>query len=269
MCAALSPANFQLRNRILSEAAKHVRTTGFTTNALISALETLKDVRVTDSALAHLFSRGFPIALVEYVVKSSNQAAQRELEAHFSKDAVVKSIEANLENFVCGRFLLPSESDVAEKALLARVELLKPLAAHWPDAVALEYCPSNVPYTVIHLAEFVDTTAYYMERVASLSEVLDPARRILQSKAMVSHIQTDNSTNHLESSTSFLRSFLHGIPLSSGPHAGRSGFNPSWYYKRFQLALLYGATTTSLLGDLSRNAKDTRLLTKNAVQSLF
>lgn len=270
MCAALSPASFKLRNRILSEAAKHVRTTGFKTAALVVALKTIDDTNISDSVLTHLFNRGFPIALVEYVVKASNQAVQRELESTYSKSAVVRSIEENFDQFIQGRFLLPSERDVAERALLTRVELLRPLAEHWPNAVALEYCPSNVPYTVINLAEFVDTTAYYMERVASLNEVLDPARRILQSKAMASHIQVGRtSDNPVLSSSSFLDSFLQGIPLSSGPHAGHSGINPSWYFKRAQLALLYGAATTSLLGDVSQNAADTRALTKKAVRAFF
>jgi hypothetical protein len=270
MCAALSPASYQLRNSILSEAVKHVRSTGFTTAALTAALETMEKHNINDRILAHLFNRGFPIALVEYVVKSSNQATQRELELTFSKDAVVRSVVANLDFFVRGHFKLPTERDVAEKALLTKIEFLKPLAAHWPNAVALEHCPSNVPFTVINLAEFVDTTAYYMERVSALCELLDPARRILQSKAMSSHILFDGTNDNASAAASaFLTSFLRGIPLSSGPHAGHSSFNPSWYLKRGQLALLYGTVTTSLLGDVSRNGAGTRTLTKKAVRALF
>lgn len=270
MCAALNHASFQLQNKILSEAAKHVRLTGFTTSALTAALASIDDKSINNRILSQIFSRGFPIALVEYVVKSTNQAVQRELELSYSKDAILSAIEANLDNYIQGRFALPTEGDVAEKALLTKVELLKPLAAHWPSAVALECCPSNVPYTVINLAEFVDTTSYYMERVTSLGELLDPARRVLQSKAMASHIQfAGTKENAGLAASSFLRNFLRGIPLSSGPHAGHSSFNPSWYLKRGQLALLYGAATTSLLGDVSRNAADTRALTKKAVRSFF
>ncbi|KPI84819.1 hypothetical protein ABL78_6127 [Leptomonas seymouri] len=270
MCAALSPANFQLRNKILSEAAKHVRKTGFTTLALTAALKTIDDQKLKSSTLVHLFSRGFPIALVEYVVKSSNQAVQQELELTFSKDAVVRSIEANLENFLQERFSLPTERDVVEKALLTKIELLRPLAAHWPSAVALECCPSNAPYTAMNLAEFVDTTAYYMERVGALNELLDPARRVLQSKAMASHLQFAGTKDSAGvAASSFLKSFLHGIPLSSGPHAGHSGISPLWFLRRGQLVLLYGTAMSSLLGDVSRNAADTRALTRKAVNTLF
>ncbi|KPA77304.1 hypothetical protein ABB37_07193 [Leptomonas pyrrhocoris] len=270
MCAALNPAKVQLRDRILSEAAKHVRATGFTNGALVTALKTIEDKRISDRTLADLFNRGFPIALVEYVVKSSNQAVHRELELSFSKDAVVRSIEANFENFVQGQFQLPTESDVAEKALLTKIELLKPLAALWPSAVVLEYYPSNVPYTVINTAEFVDTTVYYMERVNALSELLGPARRILKSKAMASHVQFSGTKDIAGAATSsFLKSFLHGLPLSSGPHVGHSSINPSWFLKRVQLAALYGTATASLLGDASRNAADTRALTRKVVKAVF
>ncbi|KAK7201653.1 hypothetical protein NESM_000230200 [Novymonas esmeraldas] len=270
MCAALTPAQYQLRTRLLSEAAKHVRATGFTNTALIAALESAEAKDINDRVLHQLFSRGFPIALVEHVVKSTNAQVHRELETSFNKDAIVKSIDANVDAFVQDRLILPSEKRVAEAAVLAKLELLRPLAHHWPHAVALEYLPQNLPYTVINLTEFVDTTVHYMERVATLRELLEPARRFLQSKAMASHIQHRERETADESPTvAFLRSFLQGVPLSTGPYASNSEFNSGWYLKRAQVTFLYGTATTSLLGDMSRNATDTRSLTKAALDRLF
>ncbi|CAJ1020236.1 hypothetical protein Q4I30_002191 [Leishmania utingensis] len=269
MCAALSPAHFELRTKILSEATKHVRTTGFTNATLAASLKSIGG-EVSDRALSHIFNRGFPIALVEHIVKSSNLCVQHELETAFNKEAIIKSIDSNLDAFVENRLLLPTEKNIAERAILSKVEFLLPLAQHWPSAVALEYLPSNLPYTVINLAEFVDTTVYYMERTATLGELLEPARRILQSKAMASHLQYgERGMNGASSASSFLRNFLHGIALSSGPYADHSTLNLRWYYKRAQVGLLYGVATTSLLGDVSRNAADTRSLTKAVVEAFF
>lgn len=271
MCAALSPAHYQLRTKILAEAAKHVRETGFTNAALSTALRSFDHAEANDGTLSHIFSRGFPIALVEHIVRTTNSQVQRHLEATYSKEAILTSIDSNMDAFVHDRLLLPTEKTVAEDAVLAKVRLLQPLANHWPNAVVLEYLPSNLPYTVINLAEFIDTTAFYMERVTALRELLEPARRMLQSKAMASHIRyTDTGAATEDSSTAaMLRGFIQGIPLSSGPHAGDGSFNLSWYSKRARLAVLYGAATTSLLGDVSRNAAETRALTKAAVNNFF
>lgn len=270
MCAALSPAHFQLRVKILSEAAKHAPTTGFTNATLAVSLKSIGAEDITDRTLSHIFSRGFPIALVEHIVKSTNLHVQQKLESAYNKDAIIKSIDSNVDAFVQNRLLLPTEKDVAEKAILSKLELLIPLAEHWPSAVALEYLPANLPYTVINVAEFVDTTVYYMERAATLGELLEPARRILRSKAMASRIQSGEvDSNGALPTSAFFKSFLKGIPLSSGPYASPSALNMRWYCKRAQVALVYGAVTTSLLGDASPNAADTRSLTKAAVETLF
>ncbi|GET87135.1 hypothetical protein, conserved [Leishmania tarentolae] len=270
MCAALSPAHFQLRVKILSEAAKHVHTTGFTNAALAASLKAIEAEDITDRTLSQIFNRGFPIALVEHIVKSTNLRVQQELESVFNKDAIIKSISSNVDAFVQNRLLLPTEKMIAERAILSKVDLLMPLAGHWPNAVALEYLPSNLPYTVINLAEFVDTTVYYMERAATLGDLLEPARRILGSKAMASRIQHGEIDRNGTSPTSaFLKNFLADISLSSGPYADSSALNVGWYCKRARFALVYGAVTTSLLGDVSRNAGDTRSLTKAAVENFF
>ncbi|KAG5509760.1 hypothetical protein GH5_05626 [Leishmania sp. Ghana 2012 LV757] len=270
MCAALSPAHHQLRLKILSEATKHAHITGFTNATLAASLKSVGAEDISDRTLARIFSRGFPIALVEHIVRSTNLHVQQELEAAFSKDAIIKSIDSNVHSFVQNQLLLPTEKNVAEKAILLKVEFLTPLVAHWPSAVALEYLPHNLPYTAINLAEFVDTTVYYMERVATLGELLEPARRILQSKAMVSRIPHEEvGCNGASQTSAFLNSFMKGISLSSGPYSSHSAFNFSWYYKRAQVMLLYGAVTTSLMGDVSRNAADTRSFAKAAVETLL
>ncbi|KAG5483352.1 hypothetical protein LSCM1_04899 [Leishmania martiniquensis] len=270
MYAALSPAHSQLRLKILSEATKHARTTGFTNATLAASLKSIEVEDISDRTLSRIFGRGFPIALVEHIARSANLHVHRELEAAFSKDAIIRSIDANVNAFVHNQLLLPTEKNVAEKAILSKFELLAPLAAHWPSAVALEYLPSNLPYTAINLAEFVDTTVYYMERIVTLGELLEPARRILQSKAMASCIpHGDAGSNGVSQTSAFLNNFLKGISLSSGPYADHSTFNFGWYCRRAQVALLYGAAATSFLGDASRNAADTRCFTKAAIETVF
>ncbi|KAG5483212.1 hypothetical protein CUR178_04791 [Leishmania enriettii] len=269
MCAALSPAHHQLRLKILSEATKHAHATGFTNATLAASLKSVEAENISDRTLARIFSRGFPIALVEHIVRSTNSHVQWELEAAFSKDAIIRSIDSNVDTFAQNQLLLPTEKNVAEKAIMLKVESLTPLVAHWPSAVALEYLPHNLPYTAINLAEFVDTTVYYMERVATLGELLEPARRILQSKAMASRIPHEVGCNGASQTSAFLNSFVKGISLSSGPYASHSAFNFSWYYKRAQVMLLYGAVTSSLMGDVSRNAADTRSFAKAAVETLL
>ncbi|KAG5509440.1 hypothetical protein JKF63_06750 [Porcisia hertigi] len=270
MCAALSPAQSGLRAKILSEAAKDVCSTGFTNAALVKSLKSLKMEDISDRTLSHIFSRGFPIALVEHIVKSTNAQVQQELESAFNKDSIIQRIDSNVDAFVQNRLLLPTEQNVVERAILSKVQLLTPLVKHWPSAVALEYLPSNVPYTLLNVAEFVDTTAYYMERVVKLGELLELARRTLQSKAMASHIQHgEASSNDISPTSAFLKAFLQGVPLSSGPYGGHSALDMGWYFKRAQIALLYGTAITSLLGDISRNAVDTQSLTRAAVDRLF
>ncbi|KAI8140526.1 rpsU-divergently transcribed protein [Fennellomyces sp. T-0311] len=42
-----------------------------------------------------------------------------------------------------------------------RLELMKPYAARWPEALAIMAHPSNVPMSVTHLAELVDDVLYH------------------------------------------------------------------------------------------------------------
>lgn len=270
MPAALSPEHYRLRNTILSEAVKYIPSKGFTNDSLINTLHSLQYNSVDDKMLNQFFQRGFPIALVEYVVKKTNTQVQQELEQTYSKRALLSCIDKNMEHFIEKRYLLPTAKDVVEQAVLSKIRLMKPLAHQWPSAVALEYCPSNMPYTIINAAEFVDTTAYFMERVETLGELLELARGLLQSKAMTSSIKVVESTSDSESVMSqFLNSFLHNMPLSSSPHSGMSGFNPSWYTRRAQVSLLYATAAASLLGDTSHNASDTALLTRKIVNSFY
>lgn len=271
--SSLSTSLFHLRNQLLSLAQKHIQEVGFTNEALVRAIDaTGKRAEINDAVLSQLFERGFPSALVEYVVSQSNVGTQQMLEAKYNKNAIIKAIAKNEDNFALGRLALPTSKSVAEDAMLAKLAFLQPLVEHWPSAVAIEYQPSNVPYTMIRLAEFIDTAAYYMERVDNLSNLLEPARRILNARMMASYIPADTAHNEPgENSPSeqFLHSFVRGIPLSSGPHLGESRFSMEWYTRRAKMGILYSTTVTSLMGDASRDAIETRTLTKTLVAAMF
>lgn len=274
--SVLSNTLFHLRGQLLGAAEKCIPDVGFTNEALARAIDTTgKRAETTDSALSQMFQRGFPSALVEHVVKRSNLHAQHLLEAKYNKKTIISAIAANEENFSLGRLALPSGKNVAEDALLAKVAFLQPFAGQWPDAVAIEWQPSNAPYTIIGLTEFVDTTAYYMERVDNLGKLLEPARRIMNARIMASYIPSDSDPDASveearthSASADFLYSFVRGVPLASGPHLGGSAFKLDWYTRRAALGVLYGLTVASLLGDASREAVETRNLVKSLVGSL-
>lgn len=266
----LSPQLFELRKALLKEATKYVSEVGFTYAALTRALSATEK-SVTDTALSSMFERGFPIALVEFLVKESSLSAQKGLEATFSKNAVIGSIAANEGSFREGRFAIPSEHDVVRSAIEWKLEALKPYCDRWPEAVALEYLPGNVPFTVINMAEFVDTTAYYMERMENMRSILQHAQRMMQAKAMASYIPTQETGAHSrgDGTADFLRSFLAGIPLAEGPHNSQHGFSIAWYARRGKIAAAYSTAMASLMGDESTNSVETKQLTKTVVNALF
>lgn len=267
----LSANLFTLRSNLLAAAEKEVVTVGFTSQALARAIVTVgRSDDLNDAALASMFDRGFVSALVEHIVKRSNAGTQKVLEAKYNKNAVIDRIAANEENFSLGRLTLPTAQNVAEDAMHAKIAYLHPFMRHWPDAVAVEYQTQNVPYTMIGLAEFVDTAAYHMERVDNLNKLLEPARHILSARMMASYIPGEGSSSTGESaSADFLHSFIRGIPLASGPHIGESSFSAEWYTRRAKLAVVYGASITSLMGDASRDALETRSMAKTMVATLF
>lgn len=261
----LSPHLYKIKGELVRSAVKYVPELGFA-GALGQAIkESPRKTDINDAVISTLFDRGFAIAVVEHLAQQSNAAAFKEMEARYTKGAILKSIEENEEAFLRKRLILPSAQSVVIKAMCTKMEYLHPLVSQWPEAVALEYKASNFPFAMLCAAEFIDTVAFYMERAENLAKLLEPARQVLQSKSMVSFIPVENST---QSNKEFLETFIRGIPLSSGPHMGSSSFDLTWYQRRAKVGVVYMAAMSSFLGDESPRFIETRQLTQELASTI-
>lgn len=275
MFATLSPELYHLRFNLLEQAKKHVPAVGFTNDALLKALnEVQHKTPVTSSTLSVMFERGFPAALVEYVAKDTTTIAQKYLDEVYSSENIINTIVRNEEDYINNRFFPPTAKDVAAAAIIKKLEALVPYCEKWPSAVGIEYQTQNIPYTLITLTEFVDSSSFYIERVENLNRLLTPAKQIIQSKVMSSYIpigdeKLSSTDAPLSSTAKFLRSFVAGVPLSSGPHMGSSNFSMEWYTKRAQLGFIYCTCVTSLLGDTSVGKVETKSLATKMTRYLF
>ncbi|EPY33690.1 hypothetical protein STCU_02076 [Strigomonas culicis] len=221
-----------------------------------------------------MFERGFPAALVEYVAKDTTTITQKYLDEVYSSENIINTIVRNEEDYINNRFFPPTSKDVAASAIIKKLEALMPYCEKWPSAVGVEYQTQNIPYTLITLTEFVDSSSFYIERVENLNQLLLPAKQIIQSKVMSSYIpigneESSSSKSPLSNTAKFLRTFIAGVPLSSGPHMSTSNFSMDWYMKRAQLGFIYCTCVTSLLGDTSAGKAETKALAKKIAHCLF
>eukprot|EP00796_Vickermania_ingenoplastis_P008991 gene8991-6313_t len=189
-------------------ALKYVPRYGFSNKTF---LEALKNLDIPANSVLQLFPRGFAAALTEYIVKSSNFETQKQLEEKFSKDTFLNTIAENRDSFLQNQLRVPTITDVVEAALMVKVNYLTPFVDKWAEAVSCEISPSNLPYTIINLAEFADIAAYHMERVEQLHRL----KPVLQIFANVQSTREKPKEQFLEA----IRESIRGIPLSSGPHS--------------------------------------------------
>lgn len=247
---------------ILGEAIKCVPEFGFSNAAYLHALQKLN---IQPRTVSHLWPRGFPAALAEYAVKLSTIASQQVLEAKYSKSTIIELIAKNQDAFIENRLTLPCGANVVEDALITKINTLSPLVAKWHEAVHQEFFPTNIPYSIINLAEFADIVAYYIERVESVNKLLKPAKDILVFKKQAQ----DSTLQPKEDISNFLMSFLSGVPLSSGPHIGGLWGQLSWCSRRMEIGVLYCSTAASLMGDKTVNFGETRAMVKEASKKFF
>lgn len=248
--------------RILSEGLKLAPVHGFSNATYIRVL---KKLDIKPNAVADLWPRGFPIALVDYLVKSSTDAVQKELELKYSKNAVLSHAASNVDAFIENQLAFPRPSDVVEDALRTKIDFLVPFVGKWHEGVKHELLPSNIPYTVINLSVFADITSFYIERVQSMEKLLESAKDVLVYKIKANAFES-KTNGELEK---FLLSFLKGLPLSSGPHVGGFLGQLHWSLMRGKVAALYGVSVASLMGDKSICYSDTYSLVKKSSKTLF
>lgn len=253
--------NYQLSNKVLSEALKWVPKYGFSNDAYQQAL---KQLNIPHSAKL-TWPRGFPIALAEHAIRASTITTHETLESKYSKNALVHLISKNREAFIANKLVLPKTTDVIEDALYTKVKILSPYSTKWHEAVTLEYLPSNIPYAIISLAEFADVTAYHVERIENLTKLIEPLRNVLiyKSKAQLPESNVSSDIND------FILSFLQGLPLSSGPHVGGLVGQLEWSLRRAKIGSLYCCAMASLMGDKSSAHIDTRTMIKDFSKVLF
>ncbi|CCW67874.1 unnamed protein product [Phytomonas sp. Hart1] len=275
MSSRFNPKLIGLQQKILREAVKFVPQTGFTNLTLLSVLEIYnKDLNVTDTIISEMFQRGFPVALVEFIVRDSNKHVQNKLIQKYEKESLFRMIQENEDNYLCGRYRLPEVKEVAVDSMTYKISYLNPFLDQWSSAVSLEYCPSNIPHTMLNLAQFIDTTAYVMERVENFVNFMEPIKEILNSRKMNPFIPTDDrkiNNYHIKCSNNiaFMRTSIQGVPLSSGPHIGERSFSFPWFIKRAKVGALYSLSMTSVLGDTSTYKNESKNLIKSVADRLF
>lgn len=248
--------------RILSEAVKLAPIHGFSNTTYACAL---KNLDLNSNSLSELWPRGFPVALAEYVVKLSTNAVQQELEAKYGKNALVSNVVSNVDSFIEDQLVFPRACDVVENALLTKIHFMSPFVGKWHEGVKCELKPSNLPYTIINLAEFADVTSFYVERVNNLGKVLESARSMLAYKKKSNGLE-ENSSGEVKK---FLETFLKGVPLSSGPHIGGLLGQANWSLMRGKIATLYCISMASLMGDRSVHFSETNSLVKQSSRKIF
>ncbi|KAH9597860.1 hypothetical protein LSM04_003684 [Trypanosoma melophagium] len=276
-----------IRARILEEAVKLVPKYGFADNNLLpSTLAVLKAKGEYNSKenmgsmdFVHLFPRGFPIAVVEYIVDNSNKATHRRLEECFNKKAIFSALVENKELYRLGYYKPPDVKKVVEEAMLTKFNILMPYLQRWPEAVALEWNPANVPFAVKSVAEFVDTTCYYAERMENLGAVIASGNVLLQSRLFSSfnsglHLENKSITQYNNSSSKteeerFWESFSSGIPLSSSPEKSEGLVNCHWYTMRMKVAAVFSMGMLSFLGEEKPNHPDTKAMIRRLTNTLL
>ncbi|EPY24732.1 hypothetical protein AGDE_04294 [Angomonas deanei] len=269
----LSADLFHLRASLLREAAKHVKDVGFTSQALLKAMNNVQhDKQISANSISAMFTRGFEAELVDFVVKDTTLKTQQHLDKKYSKNAIIDRIAENEQQFLQNRFFTPKSKDIVVDAMTKKLELMAPFKHRWHEAVEIEYRMANVPYTLISLAEFVDTVTYYADRMDSLNLLLAPAKQILVSKSISSFIPTSDADEGNKTSKSpaiqFLEKFVEGVSLSTGPHDG-AGLSMTWYARRAKLGAIYGTCVTSYIGDSSVNAQETKQLVHQMADCMF
>eukprot|EP00758_Cryptobia_borreli_P018160 Tbor_TRINITY_DN652_c0_g1::TRINITY_DN652_c0_g1_i1::g.1589::m.1589/K18587/COQ9; ubiquinone biosynthesis protein COQ9 len=166
-------------------------------------------------APADIFPRGLEAALVEFIRQKSNNSTRDMLQTTYSYDTLMSSDTA------CAH-----PSQLIEEAVTRKLVVIQPYIAHWPEAIAIEMMPSNAPYAVKDLAEFVDDVAFYAERAASILAL----RRIKQFAGAPSK--------------EIHKGAIIGRPLSSGPHDGTP-----WFVERGKISGIYLSGITSMIGE--------------------
>ncbi|KEG10037.1 putative dynein heavy chain [Trypanosoma grayi] len=274
-----------LRKKVLEEAAKLVPKYGFRDAGLVSyALEATKENEFSrdvgtlgDADFARMFPRGFPIALVEHIVVNSNNVTHRRLEECFNKAATLESVAKNSELYRTGQYKPPGVKNVVEEAMLTKFNCLMPYVKHWPEAVALEWNPVNVPFAIKNMAEFVDTTCYYAERMENLGAVIASGNVLLQSRLHC--FDPNDSLNskpnrgcHAAFKTDeerFWHSFSAAIPLSNGPHTREGSLSYEWYAKRTKVAAVLSLGMLSFIGEESCHHPETKAMLKCITDKLL
>lgn len=264
----MSQVRAQLRHALLKASLPLVASHGFS-NTLLA--ETLRNARLDAHAVsghrdaAGLFERGFPIALVEYIVRASNQASLQHLEQQYGTRAQMERVKCHHESFLSGALPMPSAVDIADAALAAKVRAIELYISRWHEAVALELRPSNLPFALINMAEYVDNTCYYMERSEALAKSMQLARSLLRKRYSVhAHVpplavpvvSTGNdkaaaspSSCRNASFDELLDDIVAGVPLSSSPRTMHGSLNLPWFGRRGKIMMQYASTITSLIGE--------------------
>ncbi|KAI8614065.1 COQ9-domain-containing protein [Chytriomyces sp. MP71] len=123
------------KNALLDAALVHVPRLGFTQSALVAGCE---DLGLSHMA-AGICQRG-PVELVDHFVTSTTTTV-----SHQMRDMDLASMRVPVK---------------IRSGVLLRLDRLKPVVAHWPDALALMAMPQNVPTSLHNLGALVDEIWY-------------------------------------------------------------------------------------------------------------
>lgn len=158
---------------------------------------------------------------------------------HFPRGVAIELVERAVisSNYIAKQHLdakcskqLASGANVSVvfEGLRAKLGGLSPYTGWWHEAIALELQPQNAPFAAQRLAEMTDDICFYAERSQAASKL----------RAGSEHPNG-------------------GFPLSSGPHQ-----TPMWYVDRAQVATIYMAVLTSMMGEGGDLRRSNELLAK-------
>ncbi|PWV14502.1 putative COQ9 [Trypanosoma cruzi] len=272
-----------VRKELLEKASELVPNYGFANASLfhtaLGALQEKNEYKdnksMADVDFAQLFPRGFPIALVEHIVENTNKAAHVRLEESFNKNTILDNVAKNSGSYQVGQYKLPGVKNVVEEAISTKIKALQPYVEYWPEAVALELKPANVPFAVKNLSEFVDNICYYAERMENLGAVIASGNLLLQSRLYYPTIHRDldkkGHERHQQETDEerFWRGFSSSIPLSSGPHVGGGLLNYDWYIKRTKVLTVFSLAMFSFVGEGKGYSGDTRAMIRCIIDTLL
>ena len=266
---------------IVREAAEggHVQRLGFSAHAARAAIDViLESPRVSPSntkeeeqkriqlqcsspQILASFPRGVEIAMVEHLVAQSNRRAKAMLQesedAAFAQDtgfvrSSMQQQEPHHEAASKTSIELRSMREVCYVALHAKLTVLQPFVLHWSHAIALESKVENVPHALYNLSEFCDEVNYYGERVE--------ARKVIKHES--------SSSSPFGATTSTTPPQQAGgvvVPLNAGPQT----LGLQWYWNRAKVAPLYGTTMLHMMGDSSKDYKDSYEFLRWSVNQAF